>query len=75
MALCVLLEHPKNNVSQVLQQMEAIRNLHGMRRCPPRRFGVLATTIPAHHLYSRMLRESQWAKVSALRSGRTSTSV
>jgi len=53
----VLLEHPKNNVSQIFQEVEPIRNLHGMRSCPPRRFGVLAATVPAHHLYSRMLPE------------------
>jgi hypothetical protein len=54
----VLLEHPKNNVPQILQEVETVRNLDGMRSCPPRRFGVLATTIPAHHhFHTRMLPE------------------
>jgi hypothetical protein len=53
----VLLEHPKNNVPQILQEVETVRNLHGMRSCPLRRFGVLATTIPAHHFHTRMLPE------------------
>jgi hypothetical protein len=53
----VLLEHPKNNVPQILHEVETVRNLHGMRNCPPRRFGVLTTTIPAHHFYTRMLSE------------------
>src|SRR3712207_8348569 len=43
----VLLEHPKNNVPQILQEMEAIRNLYSTRSCPACCFGVLAATIPA----------------------------
>src|SRR3982751_5092150 len=54
----VLFEHSKNNVSQILQEVKTIRNLHGIRNCPPRRFRVeFAATIPAHHLYSWMLRK------------------
>ena len=61
----VVLEHPKNNVPEVLQKVETVRNLHGVRSCPPRRFGVLATTIPAHYLHPRMLPEPMGESVRA----------
>jgi hypothetical protein len=51
----VLLEHPKNNVPQILQEVKTVRNLHGMRSSPPRRFGVLPAAIPAYYLHTWML--------------------
>lgn len=51
----MLPEHSRDHVSEVLQEVEAIGDLSGVRGGPPRRFGVLAATIPAHHLHTRVL--------------------
>jgi hypothetical protein len=51
----VLLEHPKNIVPQILQEMKTVRNLHGMRSSLPRRFSVLPAAISAYYLHARML--------------------
>ena len=51
----MLLEHPKNNVPQILQEVKTVRNLHGIRSSPPRRFSVLPAAIPAYYLHPRML--------------------
>src|SRR5215210_5951457 len=55
--LGVLLEHPKNNVPQILQEVETVGNLPSVRSNPPRCFSVLATTIPANNLDFRMPRK------------------
>ena len=73
--LCVLLEHPQNHISQVLQEVETVRNLHELEELlfcaasaysPPR--SLLTTSTPG-------CSPSHRAKVSALLSGKTSTSV
>jgi hypothetical protein len=70
----MVLELPKNNVPQILQEMETVRNLHGIRCGSTCGLCILAATIPAHYFDIRML-PSQWAKASGLLSGKTSTSV
>jgi hypothetical protein len=61
----VLPEHSRNHVTQVLQEMEAISYLHGVRSGPPHRFGVLSATVPAHHLHPLMLTEPPGEAVRA----------
>src|SRR5918995_1369614 len=51
----VLLEHPKNNVPQILQEVKPVRTLHGMRSSPPPRFGVPPAAIPTYYLHTWML--------------------
>ena len=53
----MVLEHPKNNVSQILQEMETVRNLHGIGCGSTCGLCILAATIPAHYLNTRMLPE------------------
>ena len=53
----MLPEYPKNNIPQILQEVETVGNLHDVRSGPPSRFGVLSATVPAHHLHPRMLRK------------------
>src|SRR5688572_7157976 len=53
----MLPEHPRDHISEVLQEVEAVGNLHSMRSGSFGRFGVLSAMVPAHHFYSRMLRK------------------
>src|SRR5215208_8129559 len=53
----MLPERPRDHISEVLQEVEAVGNLHGVRSGSLGRFGVLSATVPAHHFYSRMLRK------------------
>jgi hypothetical protein len=53
----MLPEYPKYDVPQILQEVETIGNLHGVRSSPPCCFGILAAAIPAHYLHTRMLSE------------------
>src|SRR5215204_3506848 len=55
--LSVLPEYSRNHVPEVLQKVEAVSDLYGVRSNPPRRFGVLSAAIPTHHLHTRMLRK------------------
>ena len=61
----MLLEHPKNNISQVLQEVKTVRNLHCMGSSSSSCFGVLAAAIPAHYLHPWMLREPMGESVRA----------
>jgi hypothetical protein len=45
--------------------MEAIRNLYSTRSCPACCFSVLAATIPAHYLHTRMLPDPVGERVRA----------
>src|SRR5215207_3918372 len=53
--LGVLSEYPEDYVPQVLQEMEAVGDLHGVRRRPSGGLRILTTTIPAYYLHPRVL--------------------
>ena len=55
--LLMVPEHPRDHVSYVLEEVEAVGDLHDVRSGSLGRFGVLSATVPAHHFYSRMLRK------------------
>ena len=61
----VLPEHARDHVSEILQEVEAVGDLSGVRSRPPRRFGVLSATVPAHHLHTRVLPEPPGERVRA----------
>jgi hypothetical protein len=52
--LGVLYEYPQDYVPQVLQEMEAIGDLHGVRRRPSGGLRILTATIPAYYLHPRV---------------------
>ncbi len=55
--LGVLPEYSRNHISEVLQEVEAVRNLHGIGYGSSCSLCVLTSTIPAHHLHTRMFPE------------------
>jgi len=59
----MLPEHPRDDISQILKQMEAVGDLYGVTSGPLSRFGVLSATVPAHHLEPRMLRKSPGERI------------
>jgi hypothetical protein len=56
-ALRTSLEHPQDHISEILDEVEAVRYLDDIGRRFPYGIGVLAAAVPADHLDSRMLRE------------------
>jgi hypothetical protein len=50
---------------KILQEVKTVRNLHGMRNSPQRRFGVLPTAIPAYYLHTWMLHKPSGEGVRA----------
>lgn len=63
--LGVLPEHPRDHVLQVLKEVEAVGDLHSARCCSTCGLGVLATTVPAHHLHPWVFREPPGKRVRA----------
>ena len=61
----MLPEHSRNHISEVLQEVEAVGNLHGARSDPTYSLAVLIAKVPAHHLDPRMLRKPSGEGVCA----------
>ena len=63
--LRVTVEYSKNDVSEVLQRVIAVRHLHRVRSQAFDSVGVLATVVVAYHLHARILFEPNCERLGA----------